>query len=238
MSSFFPEFPLGFGLAFVGSAPMSGPVAVLFMARLFDAERGPASLVALGGAVVEAGYALGIAFALPHLVGRTRGVVLASLALGAIVVTTLGLVLLLRPAYVQRLADTTGGQGFARGALSSLFNPTLIATWTLAVGTLYANGWLSKHFSSAVAFALGVCLGSLAWFGLLIAVSTFRRRSVAAATRTKILRVMGGVLVTSGLFLAVRFVLQLTHRASRDERELERAGHLLDDFSRRQGGPR
>lgn len=233
MSSLIPEFPLGFGLAFVGAVPMSGPVAVLFMARLLEGARGPAALVALGGALVESGYALGIAYALPHLVGRTQTLVLASLALGALVVGTLGAVMLLSPRLVQRVADTGTNRGFYRGVLSSLFNPTLIATWTLAVGTLYANGWLSKHFSSAGAFALGVCLGSLAWFGILIGLSKARRRKVSPEIRTKILRAMGGFLVLSGIFLGVRFVLQLTHRGSDDQRGIERAGHLLEQVQHR-----
>ncbi len=231
VSSLIPEFPLGFGLAFIGSVPMSGPVAVLFMSRLLDGERGTASLVALGGAVVEAGYALGIAFALPHLVGRTHSLVLVSLALGALVVTSLGALLLFRPSFAERVADGGSNRGFFRGALSTLFNPTLLATWTLAVSTLYANEWLSKHLSSAAAFALGVGLGSLAWFGILLALSKARRRRLAPATRTRILRAMGGLLVLSGVFLGVRFVLQLTHRASHDQRGLERAGHLLDEMS-------
>jgi threonine/homoserine/homoserine lactone efflux protein len=228
-----PEFPLGFGLAFIGSVPMSGPVAVLFMARLLGGERGTAALIALGGALVEAGFALGLAFALPQLFGRTKALVLVSLALGALVITTLGLLLALRPQFAQRFSGAGEKRGFARGALTTLFNPTLLATWTLAVSTLYANGWLSRHFLSALAFAVGVCLGSLAWFGILIGVTALRRRSVAPETRTKILRAMGGFLVVSGVFLGVRFVVELTHRGERRERGLERAGHLLDEVSHR-----
>lgn len=233
MSFLIPEFPLGFGLAFIGSVPMSGPVAVLFMSRLLRGDRGTAALVALGGALVEGGFALGIAFALPQLVGRTRLLVLVSLALGALVITTLGLLLALRPNVAQRFSEVGTDRGFVRGALTTLFNPTLLATWTLAVGTLYGNGWLSDHFGSAAAFAVGVCLGSLAWFGLLIGITTIRRRSVAPETQTKILRAMGGLLVVSGLFLCGRFVFELTHRGEHRDRGLERAGHYLDEVSHR-----
>jgi len=230
-------FPLGFGLAFFGSVPMSGPVAVLFMARMLNADRGPAMLVALGGSLVEAGYALGIAFALPHLVGRTQVVVLASLALGSVVVTTLGTVLLTRPNLVQRAAQTSAKRGFVRGALSSLFNPTLIATWTVAVSTLYANGWLSKELSSAAGFALGVALGSLAWFGIVLAVTKARNLRVTPELNTKLLRGMGGLLVCSGIFLAVRFVVTLQHPERRNQQTLERAGHLLDELSHHRSEP-
>lgn len=233
MSFLIPEFPLGFGLAFIGSVPMSGPVAVLFMDRLLGGERATAALIALGGALVEAGIALGIAFALPQLFGRTQALVLVSLALGAIVITTLGLLLVLRPTLAQRFSGAGENRGFARGALTTLFNPTLLATWTLAVSTLYANGWLSKHFLSATAFAVGVCLGSLAWCGILIGITALRRRDVAPATRTKILRVMGGFLIVSGVFLCVRFVMELTHRGDRRQRTLERAGHLLEEVEHR-----
>jgi threonine/homoserine/homoserine lactone efflux protein len=233
LSFLIPEFPLGFGLAFIGSVPMSGPVAVLFTDRLLRGDRSTAALIALGGALVEAGFALGIAFALPQLFGRTKLLVLVSLALGAIVITTLGLLLLLRPQLAQRFSGSGEQRGFVRGALSTLFNPTLLATWTLAVSTLYGNGWLSRHFLSALGFAVGVCLGSLAWFGILIGVTAIRRRSVAPEMRAKILRAMGGLLVVSGVFLCVRFVVELTHHGERRNGGLERAGRLLDEVSHR-----
>jgi threonine/homoserine/homoserine lactone efflux protein len=163
-------------------------------------------------------------------------VILASLALGSVVVMTLGAALLFRPTFVQRVADTSKNDGFMRGALSSLFNPTLIATWTLAVGTLNANGWLSKTFGSAAAFALGVALGSLAWFGMLVVITKARRRSVSPAMREKVLRAMGAFLMASGVFLGVRFVMQLMHPGRREQRGIEHAGRLIEDFSHRHSG--
>jgi threonine/homoserine/homoserine lactone efflux protein len=194
-------------------------------------------LVALGGALVEAGYALGVAFLLPHLVGRTQMVVLGSLALGSIVVTTLGAVLLARPGVVQRASQTSAKRGFLRGALSSLLNPTLIATWTVAVSTLYANGWLSRQLSSAAEFGLGVGLGSLAWFATLLALTKARKLRVTPELSTKLLRAMGGLLVVSGVLLAIRFVMQLTHPERRNQQSIERAGHLLDELSHRKEQP-
>jgi threonine/homoserine/homoserine lactone efflux protein len=235
MSPLLVALLLGFGLAFVGSVPMSGPVAVLFLARLLNAERLAALLVALGGAVVEAGYAFGVASLLPRLVGRTHVVVLVSLALGSVVVTTLGAVLFARPNILHQAADTSARRGFLRGALSSLFNPTLIATWTVAVSTLYANGWLSKHVSSAAGLAFGVALGSLTWFATLLAITKARPFHVTPTLRTKLLRAMGSLLVLSGLFLAARFIVQLRHPERHEERGLERAGHLLDELSHRHG---
>jgi threonine/homoserine/homoserine lactone efflux protein len=219
---------LGFAIAFVGSMPMSGPVAVLFMARALNAERRAAALIALGGSLVEAGYALGIAFFLPQWVGRAQGVILGSLALGAVVVSALGAVLVLRPSVLQHDRPTSRRHGFVRGALSSLLNPTLIATWTVAVSTLYANGWLSAHFSSALGFAVGVCVGSLGWFGIVLAATKLLRRGVTPAFLTKVLRGMGVLLVLSGVFLGVRFVLQLTsHQSRQGQPSIVRAGRLL-----------
>lgn len=226
-------FPLGFGLAFVGSMPMSGPVAVLFIARVLNAQRAAALLVALGGSLVEAGYALGVAYLLPHLVGRTQAVVLGSLALGAVVVTALGALLLARPSLLQGHDEMSARRGFWRGVLSSLLNPTLIATWTVAVSTLYANGWLTNRLSSAAGFALGVGLGSVAWFGALLAITRARHVRVTPELRMKLMRAMGGVLVCSGCFLAVRFVVELEHPERHHQKSLERAGHLLDELEHR-----
>lgn len=221
-------FPFGFGIAFVGSMPMSGPVAVLVMARALHRERRAALLLAIGAAVVEAAYAFGIAALLPHLVGKTRGVVLGSLGLGSLVVVVLGTLLLVRPGAASQAADTSPRRGVLRGALSTLLNPTLIATWTVAVSTLYANDWLSPRLSSALAFALGVGLGSLAWFAVAVTVIGTWHRRVTPALQAKVLRGMGALLVVSGVFLGVRFVKQLTSNAEpAAPRSLERAGRFL-----------
>jgi threonine/homoserine/homoserine lactone efflux protein len=202
--------PIGFALALVGSMPMSGPVAVLFMARVLKAETTAAFLIALGGALVEALYALAIALSLPRLVDRAATVRLGSLALGSLVVFGLGLTLLIRPDAVQRSAGAEPQRGFFRGALSSLLNPTLIATWTVAVGALYANGLLEPKTSSAIAFAVGVALGSVAWFSVVLAVMTVFRDRVTPARQRKTLRAMGVLLLLSGVYLAVRFVNELS----------------------------
>ena len=219
---------LGFGIAFIGSMPMSGPVAVLIMARALHRERRAALLLALGAAIVEAAYAFGIAALLPSLVGKTRAVVLGSLGLGSLVVVGLGMLLLLRPAAANRAADTTPRRGVLRGALSTLLNPTLIATWTVAVSTLYANDWLSPRLSSALGFALGVALGSLAWFAIAVTVIGTWHRRVTPALQARVLRGMGALLVASGVFLGIRFVKQLSSPAEpAPPSSLERAGRFL-----------
>lgn len=226
-------FPFGFGIAFVGSMPMSGPVAVLVMTRALQRERRAALLLALGGAVVEVAYAFGIAAFLPHLVGKTRAVVLGSLGLGSLVVVALGTLLLVRPAAASKAADTSPRRGVLRGALSTLLNPTLIATWTVAVSTLYANDWLSPRLGSALTFALGVGLGSLAWFALAVMVIGTWHRRVTPTLQARVLRAMGALLVISGVFLGVRFVKQLTSNAEPTAPpSLERAGRLLAPGSR------
>ncbi|HWP06146.1 MAG TPA: LysE family transporter [Polyangiaceae bacterium] len=225
----FIAFMLGFGIAFIGSMPMSGPVAVLIMTRALRRERTPALLVALGASLVEATYAGGIAFFLPLLLGKTRAVVLASLGLGCLVVTALGLLLLLRPAAVSKVADTSPRRGFLRGALSALLNPTLIATWTVAVSALSANGWLSPSLRSALTFALGVSLGSLAWFTLAVTAIGVWHRRITPALRAKVMSAMGAILVLSGVFLGVRFATQLTSkREPTAPRSIERAARFLN----------
>jgi len=226
-------FLLGFTIAFVGSMPMSGPVAVLIMTRALRRERRSAMLSALGAALVEAVYAGTIAYLLPHLFGRTRGVVLASLGLGCLIVTALGVLLLARPTAASRVAPTSARHGLLRGALSSLLNPTLIATWTVAVSALTANNWLSAEPGSALTFALGVSLGSLLWFALVIvAVGAWHRR-VTPALQANVLRGMGALLIVSGVFLGARFVTQLTSKGEpAAPRSIERAGRFLSHEQR------
>jgi threonine/homoserine/homoserine lactone efflux protein len=220
-------FLLGFGIAFVGSMPMSGPVAVIIMSRALRSERKSALLVAIGAALVEALYAGAIASFLPHLLGKARGVVLASLGIGSLVVTTLGVLLLVRPAAAQ-VSASSPKRGLLHGALSTLLNPTLIATWTVAVSTLYANDWLSPLFRSALVFALGVGLGSVAWFGLAVLVIGASHRRVTPRLQRTVLRAMGGLLTVSGIVLGVRFANALTSPTiPAPPKTIERAGRYL-----------
>jgi len=221
-------FLLGFGIAFVGSMPMGGPVAVLVMTRALRREKTPALLIALGASLVEATYAGAIAFFLPLLLGRTRGVVLASLGLGCLLVTALGVLLLVHPATVGRVADTSPRRGLLRGALSSLLNPTLVATWTVAVSTLSANGWLSPHWRSALSFAVGVSLGSLVWFAITVTAIGIWHRRITPALQAKVMSGMGAILILSGVFLGVRFATQLTsRRPPNPPAGIERAARFL-----------
>jgi threonine/homoserine/homoserine lactone efflux protein len=223
-------FLLGFGIAFVGSMPMSGPVAVLIMTRALRRERAAAFLIALGASLVEASYAGAIAFFLPLLLGRTRGVVLTSLGLGCLVVTALGVLLLVRPAAVSKVAEASPRRGFLRGALSALLNPTLIATWTVAVSTLSANSWLLPNLRSALTFALGVSLGSLGWFTLAVTAIGAWHRRITPALQAKVMSGMGAVLIVSGVLLGVRFATQLaSKRELAPPRSLERAGRFLHE---------
>jgi threonine/homoserine/homoserine lactone efflux protein len=109
-----------------------------------------------------------------------------------------------------------------------LLNPTLIATWTIAVSALTANNWLSADARSAVTFAVGVCLGSLLWFALVITAIGAWHRRVTPGLQAKVLRGMGALLIVSGAFLGVRFVTQLTSQSEPTApRSIERAGRYL-----------
>jgi threonine/homoserine/homoserine lactone efflux protein len=212
--------------------PMSGPVAVLIMTRALRRERSAALFIALGASLVEALYAGAIASSLPHLLGKTRGVVLISLAVGSLVVTALGVLLLVRPAAAGQTTEASARHGLLRGALSSLLNPTLIATWTVAVSALFANEWLSPRFRSALTFAFGVGCGSLAWFAIAVVVISAWHQRVTPALQAKILRGMGALLMVSGVFLGIRFVTALSSRTDlAPPKSIERAGRFLSHTS-------
>lgn len=200
---------VGFVLAFVGSIPMSGPVAALFLSRALGGERRAALLIGVGSALVEALYALGAALLLPRLVARTREIVLGSLGLGAVVVLTLGAILLVRPRLLERTSEGGARRGFVQGALSSLFNPTLVATWTLAVGALYANDLLRDETGVALAFAAGVAAGSVGWLSFVLLLGALFHIRPTEALRQRALRLVGTLMLASGVFLAVRFVTTL-----------------------------
>lgn len=200
---------LGVTTAFIGSMPVAGPLAVLVLQRTLTGQRMSAVLVALGGGMVEGSYALGIALGLPLLIQQSAVLIPVSQGLGAVVIAGLGLSLSFRP----HLFDSTGHQGKRRSVLAGVavtaLNPTLLASWTLVISTLYAHGWLGLERKSAVPFAFGVTLGTTLWFSLMVWVGARFDRFMNSQRRWLLMRLIGLLLLGTGLYLGGVFIRTL-----------------------------
>lgn len=203
---------IGFAFGYFGSMPVAGPISLLVLHLGLEGAPRQGIFVAMGGALAEGAYALLAFWGLTAFLNRYPAVLPASRVVGAALLLVLGLVLLLRgpgaPEPEDLPAPRRGSKrSFAAGFLITAVNPTLVVTWTAALGALHGTGLLTLDQSRALPFAGAVILGIVAWFATLLwLVLRFRARwSEAALSRFK--KVMGAALVAVGGWMAVRAIL-------------------------------
>jgi len=195
---------LGGALAFVGSVPMTGPLALLVLDRLIAAQRRSALWIGFAGALVESVIAALVAGWLPLVLRHSGGIVLLARLSGSLVLFAVGMTLALRPELLASIKTERKRQSLSAGFLTTALNPTLLATWTITVIALHDAGLVEGGAQSGLAFGVGVLAGSLAWFVLLAAVS--RRVPVKRLVRHRgtLGRAIGIVLALLGALLFAR----------------------------------
>jgi threonine/homoserine/homoserine lactone efflux protein len=186
---------LGFLLSLLGSLPMTGPLALLVLDRVVSGQRRSAFWIAGAGALVEGIIAAAIAAFLPLVLEHSASIVRVARVSGAAVILAVGLVLMLRPKTVTQLETQNKNQSLMAGFLATSLNPTLLATWTIAVTGLHANGLLDGGFQEGPLFGGGVVLGVLAWFGALVLLARLGSPARMNRYRAALGRTVGGVLV-------------------------------------------
>lgn len=200
---------LGFGMSFVGTMPVAGPISLLVLARGLDGRHRSGLLLAAGGAVGEGVYAalawLGVGALLPHFPALLH----VSRALAAAILVGLGLAFVLRRAPEQAPAPDAGGGGsLALGLTIALLNPTFLATWTGAVTVVHAAGAAASVWV-APAFAVGVAGGAVAWFWVLLWLVRRHRGRFRPRTIQLALRLLGVAMAALGVWFAVEFARRL-----------------------------
>jgi threonine/homoserine/homoserine lactone efflux protein len=186
---------LGFVLSLLGSLPMTGPLALLVLDRVMVGQRRSALWIALSGALVEGVIAAVIATLLPLVLQHSTGLVRIGRVSGAVVIFIVGLGLVLRPQTVSEIETRHRGQSLLVGFLATALNPTLVATWTIAVTALHANGLLEGGLWEGQSFGAGVVLGVLGWFGVLLALARLSAPERMRHYRRALGRSVGGILL-------------------------------------------
>jgi threonine/homoserine/homoserine lactone efflux protein len=206
LGSLLVAFGLGGWLAFAGSVPMTGPLALLVLDRILAAQRRAAFWIAVAGALVEGTIAAGVALLLPLVLRHSEAIVLRARLSGSLVIFAVGVTLTIRPELLRSIKTDRKRQSFAAGFLTTALNPTLLATWTVAVTTLHTNGLLRGGSGTWLAFGVGVGAGALGWFALLLLLARRSRSSRLARHRGAIERGIGIVLAVLGAALFARAV--------------------------------
>lgn len=197
-------FGLGGGLAFAGSVPMTGPLALLVLDRIIAGQRRAALWIALAGALVEGTIGAAVAVLLPLVLRHSEAIIVRARLSGSLVIFAVGITLALRPDVLRSIKTERKRQSFAAGFLTTALNPTLLATWTVAVTTLHANGLLRGGTGTGLSFGLGVAAGALAWFALLVLLARSAGFSRLSRHRGGLERGIGVVLAVLGAALFAR----------------------------------
>jgi threonine/homoserine/homoserine lactone efflux protein len=133
---------------------------------------------------------------------------------GAAVLVGLGVYLAVRrsrPLAEPRQSSEVAGlrrRGALLGASLTLLNPTIIATWTVAVAAVHSTGLLGSGVLCAVGFALGVGAGIVGWFATMLQVICRFQKRLRPETIDRVLHVTGWLVVALGLVLAVKPITQ------------------------------
>lgn len=195
---------LGTVIAFFGSVPIAGPLAVLVLERSVTGRRAEGLFIAFGGALAEAVVAFGVALLFPLLFALSHTVVTVSRIAGAAIVALIGLVLLVHPEVLRRPPATKRSGSFVTGLVLSGVNPTLVATWTVVVATLNSHGLLGRSAAAAAFFGLGVGAGVTGWFSLMVLLSAKAEEYMQGRRYTHTIRALGLILVCAGGYLIFR----------------------------------
>jgi threonine/homoserine/homoserine lactone efflux protein len=200
---------VGLASGFVGSIPVAGPIAFLVLARGLAGRFRSGLYVGLGNAVAEAGYAFAACWGTSCFLARHPSLAPFCQGVAALLLIAIGLYFALRrpkkdTTTVAREEDGRRG-GFALGFTITIFNPMLIATWTLWMTTVHGLGLLPTGPFVAFPFAVGVCIGIGSWYRVMLEILCRHRERLSANALKLALQGVGVGLVGMGTWLGTGF---------------------------------
>lgn len=199
---------IGVIFGFVGSVPIAGPTAAL-VASLALAGRARTGLyVAAGSAAAECIYAFLAVWGLAEVIGPFPSLVLALRLAGCAALVLLGAYLVARRPEprgdAHRQPSPAGRRSLLLGFTITIANPTLIVSWTAAVGIANSTGLLRLSARDALPFAAGAGVGAVIWFAVLVWLLRHARSRMSARTGERAIRALGVALIVCGAGLGAR----------------------------------
>lgn len=203
---------VGVVMGFVGSMPIAGPVAVLVLERGLVQRAREGLGVAIGAAVSESLYAFLAFWGLGAVVRSAPGVLPVSRLIGAGVLVGLGFYLATRKSRPRPLEPPLAGalsggrkrRGFVLGLTITLLNPTVIATWAMAVTAVHSMELVRTGVVDAVVFAVGVGVGIVGWFTTMLHLLHRFQRRLQPESVDRLLHVIGWLIAALGTGLGIR----------------------------------
>lgn len=198
---------VGILLGYVGSMPVAGPIALLVLGRGLENRTRNGLALALGSAIAESVYAYLAFWGFGAVLARYAWIEKVARFGAAIMLIALGIHFYRRrhqAAAPTPPANNSGNKrNFMLGFAVTLLNPTLIATWTFTVTTVYSLGIVSFEANKALPFSLGAFSGIVGWFATLLYLLKRFRTAVTTRALERTLKGVGLVLVVVGLGIGV-----------------------------------
>jgi threonine/homoserine/homoserine lactone efflux protein len=206
-------FLVGLILGFVGSIPIAGPTSVIVLKNTLEKGNREGLDIAAGAGLAEAIYAFFAFWGLTTALVQFPGMINAARIVGAALILAVGVYLVryrTNPRRLQKAAeDDRQEHRWLRGFASAIFNPTLLVTWTTVVAALHAMSLLRMHGIDALPFALGVGVGIMGWFVLLVKLAQHFRNRLRPESLDRVVRGMGWAMIAIGAVVMSRVVFKL-----------------------------
>ena len=208
MSTSVFAFAAGFGMAFFGSMPPVGPIAVLLLERGVTGRAREGLRIGWGAALAEGVYCALAMAGVSELMQRYVIVETIARFVGVAILVALGVHFArFRMAPANAPPPTRRGRPFALGFSISAANPVLIITWSGSIATLLSFSRLRFDVADRAIFVAGVLAGMLAWFHLFLWMLARWRDRITLRAAQWTIRVAGAAMIVLALWGLVRVLL-------------------------------
>lgn len=195
-----------FAFGFIGSMPLTGPIAVLLVARVSQKQARTALGIAFGASLAEGVYAAVSYWGFATFLARHPKVLPATHAISALVLTGVGLYFLRwKPDAGDARHEQRKASGFWLGFVVSALNPTLLATWSAAVAVLYSRQLVSFRPWLALPFGGAAALGIACWELIFVWMLTRFEHRFPKGAMTILVRVIGMLVIGAGVYSGYDF---------------------------------
>lgn len=192
-------------IGYIGSMPVAGPIAVLVLGRGLENRARNAFYLALGSAIAESVYAYLAFWGFSAFLASYPWIEPVARITAAVLLFGLGVHFYRKRHSVAapepRPANAGNKRSFFLGFTITALNPTLIATWTFTVTTVFSFGIVQFDSTNALPFSLGAFFGIAAWFGTMLYLLGRFRSSFPRTALERLMRAMGVLLIALGLGL-------------------------------------
>jgi threonine/homoserine/homoserine lactone efflux protein len=205
---------LGLCLGYIGSMPVAGPIAVLVLGRGLEDRSRNGLYIALGAGLAESVYAYLAFWGFSAFLTSYPWIERVARVAAAVLLMALGVHFYRkRPEKkpVERPANVGNKRSFFLGFTVTALNPTLIATWTFTVTTVYSFGIVTFNPLNALPFSFGAFSGIVLWFATMLYLLKRFRSRFARAGLDRLMRVMGVILIVAGAAVAVHVAYRVVH---------------------------